>query len=102
MTVSADFASVADQFRGELLAHCYRMLGSADEAEDLVQDTYLRAWRAYGTVQGPAPPRTRLYPIATHARPTPPGPPRPPAPAPRLRPPPAAPDAPPRPAQPPP
>ena len=52
MTVSEDFAGFAGQFRTELLAHCYRMLGSAEEAEDLVQETYLRAWRSYDGFEG--------------------------------------------------
>src|SRR6516225_11882730 len=67
MTVSEDFTSLAGQFRGELLAHCYRMLGSAEEAEDLVQETYLRAWRSYQGFEGRSSMRTWLYRIATNA-----------------------------------
>ena len=67
MTASEDFTSLTGQFRRELLAHCYRMLGSADEAEDLVQETYLRAWRAYQGFEGRSSVRTGLYRSATNA-----------------------------------
>src|ERR1700731_1899180 len=63
----AEFVSRAEPFRRELLGHCYRMLGSVDDAEDVVQEIYLRAWRSYAGFEGRSSVRTWLYQIATNA-----------------------------------
>jgi RNA polymerase sigma-70 factor (ECF subfamily) len=61
-----DFDTLTSRYQRELLAHCYRMSGSVHEAEDLVQETFLRAWKASADFQGRSSVRTWLYRIATN------------------------------------
>jgi RNA polymerase sigma-70 factor (ECF subfamily) len=64
---SEDFGRLVKPFRRELIAYGYRMLGSIDDAEEIVQDVYLEAWRAYDRFEGRSSVRTWLYRIATRA-----------------------------------
>ena len=61
-----EFLRTADSYRRELLAHCYKMVGSLPEAEDLVQETYVRAWKSWESFQARSSIRTWLYRIATN------------------------------------
>lgn len=65
-TVTPELEQRLEQYRRELTGYCYRMLGSPFEAEDAVQETMLRAWRAYERFEGRSALRSWLYRIATN------------------------------------
>ncbi|HMD79773.1 MAG TPA: sigma-70 family RNA polymerase sigma factor, partial [Anaerolineales bacterium] len=61
------FGELTEPYRRELQVHCYRILGSLHEAEDLVQETILKAWKRLSTYEGRASFRSWLYKIATNS-----------------------------------
>jgi RNA polymerase sigma-70 factor (ECF subfamily) len=64
---TSQFSELTESYRRELQVHCYRILGSLHDAEDLVQETLLRAWKRLATFEGRASFRSWLYKIATNA-----------------------------------
>src|SRR3954471_25030899 len=64
---TARFALLTERYRRELQVHCYRMLANYEDAQDLTQETFLRAWNKRESFKGHATLRTWLYRIATNA-----------------------------------
>src|SRR6185503_1388199 len=67
VVMEAGFTEAVEALRAPLRLHCYRMLGSAHDSDDMVQETMLRAWRARGSLDDPARVKPWLYRIATNA-----------------------------------